>query len=87
MRAAPGQAERYSSAVTAIEVKSGRRKGSLPGLDSFVRAHGGALPLLVGANGVPLEEFPYWRAKSLATSSAKPGSRGEVSRSPEPTAN
>ncbi|MFN8622704.1 MAG: ATP-binding protein [Chloroflexota bacterium] len=40
--------------LLAIEVASGRRKASLPGLDAFTRLTG-ARPLLVGAQGLPLE--------------------------------
>jgi uncharacterized protein len=43
--------------VLAIEVTSGRRKGSLPGLAAFIDRYPGATPLLVGAEGVPLDEF------------------------------
>lgn len=43
--------------LVAIEVSSGRRKGSLPGLAAFMDRFPGATPLLVGAEGVPLGEF------------------------------
>lgn len=43
--------------LTAIEVTSGRRKPALAGLDAFVRRYAGARPLLVGGQGVPLDEF------------------------------
>ncbi len=43
--------------VLAIEVKSGRRRESLPGLDAFLSAFPKARPLLVGSDGVPVEEF------------------------------
>ena len=43
--------------VTAIEVTSGRRKEALPGLDAFLLRVPEARPLLVGAQGVPLEEL------------------------------
>jgi len=43
--------------VLAIEVKSGERRASLPGVDAFIQAHGPARPLLVGADGIPLEDF------------------------------
>lgn len=43
--------------VLAIEVTSGRRKGSLPGLAAFMDRYPGSTPLLVGAEGVPLEAF------------------------------
>lgn len=40
---------------TAIEVKSGRRGGGLPGMEAFEKAHGPARKLLVGGDGTPLE--------------------------------
>lgn len=43
--------------VIAIEVTSGRRKDALPGLDAFLSRAPEARPLLVGGQGVPLEEF------------------------------
>ena len=43
--------------LTAIEVKSGRRRDGLPGMAAFERAHGPARKLLVGADGTPLEAF------------------------------
>ena len=43
--------------VTAIEVTSGRRKDTLPGLDAFDRTYRPSRRLLVGGQGVPLEEF------------------------------
>jgi uncharacterized protein len=43
--------------VVAIEVKSGRRRESLPGMEAFVRQFKPRRQLLVGAQGVPLEEF------------------------------
>jgi predicted AAA+ superfamily ATPase len=42
------------SAVLAIEVGSGRRKGSLPGMDAFGRTYE-SRKLLVGSDGLPLE--------------------------------
>lgn len=42
---------------TAIEVKSGRARDSLPGLDAFVSAFGESRRLLVGAGGIDVEEF------------------------------
>jgi hypothetical protein len=48
---------RRGSRVLGIEVKSGRRRESLPGLAAFTRSFPGARPLLVGGDGVPLEEF------------------------------
>ncbi len=51
--------------VVAIEVKTGRRAGKVPGLDAFVARFPGARRLLVGTGGVPLDEFlsepaNYW---------------------------
>jgi hypothetical protein len=51
--------------TVAIEVKSGARRGSLPGTEAFARLFRPKRQLLVGAQGVPLEEFlsrsaSYW---------------------------
>jgi predicted AAA+ superfamily ATPase len=43
--------------LVGIEVKSGRRPDSLPGLEAFVRRFDTARPLLVGEGGIPLGEF------------------------------
>jgi len=43
--------------LVAIEVTSGRRKDSLPGLDAFGKAHPRVRKLLVGGQGIPVEEF------------------------------
>ena len=43
--------------VTAIEVKSGRSRDSFPGLAVFVRAFPKARTLLVGDDGIAVEEF------------------------------
>lgn len=43
--------------AVAIEVTSGRRKWSLSGLNQFKRKHRSARTLLVGGQGIPLEEF------------------------------
>lgn len=43
--------------VVALEVKSGRQRGVLPGLERFRRAYPSARSLLVGPGGIPLEEF------------------------------
>lgn len=48
---------RSGSRVLAIEVKSGRRASALPGLEAFTRAFAPARTLLVGATGIPLDEF------------------------------
>jgi predicted AAA+ superfamily ATPase len=43
--------------VVAIEVKSGRTPHALPGLDAFVEAFKPTRTLLVGGDGISLEEF------------------------------
>lgn len=43
--------------LLAIEVKSGRRRDDLPGMSAFLRAHPRARPLLVGADGIGIEDF------------------------------
>jgi predicted AAA+ superfamily ATPase len=43
--------------VVAIEVKSGGRRETLPGMDSFARLFRPKRQLLVGGQGIPLEEF------------------------------
>lgn len=43
--------------VVSIEVRPGRHRDVLPGLDAFLRRAEHARPLLVGADGVGLEEF------------------------------
>jgi predicted AAA+ superfamily ATPase len=42
--------------VIAIEVKSGHRHEALPGLAAFTEQVRGARPVLVGADGIPLED-------------------------------
>ena len=41
--------------LTAIEVKSGRRRDGLPGVAAFEQSHGPARKLLIGADGTPLD--------------------------------
>lgn len=43
--------------TVAIEVKSGARRESLPGLEAFARIFKPTRQLLVGGQGIPLEEF------------------------------
>jgi hypothetical protein len=43
--------------VIAIEVKSSRRKASLPGIDAFSREFSPDKKLLIGAQGIPLKRF------------------------------
>jgi hypothetical protein len=44
-------------AVVGIEVKSGGRRESLPGMAAFARQFKPKRQLLVGGQGIPLEEF------------------------------
>jgi len=51
--------------IVAIEVKSGRRKAALPGMDAFSKEFNVKRNLLVGKQGIPLEQFfltppPAW---------------------------
>jgi predicted AAA+ superfamily ATPase len=48
---------RRGSFVTAIEVKSGRRRDHLPGMEAFARAFEPQRMLLVGGDGIPLDRF------------------------------
>ena len=48
---------RAGRTVLAIEVKSGRAPDRLPGLAAFVAAFTPTRTLLVGGNGIPLDEF------------------------------
>ena len=48
---------RKGRSLVGIEVKSGRRRDSLPGLDAFARRHPAARRLLVGGTGIDLEDF------------------------------
>lgn len=50
--------------LLSLEVTSGRRKGSLPGLEAFRREYPRSRPLLVGGQGIPLEEFLSTPAES-----------------------
>ena len=43
--------------VVAIEVKSSRRKTSLPGMKAFSNMYSVNRKILVGSHGIPLEEF------------------------------
>ncbi len=43
--------------IVAIEVKSGRSPDSLPGMAAFIKAYPQAKPLLVGGQGIGIEEF------------------------------
>lgn len=48
---------RSGRVVTALEVKSGRAPGRLPGLQGFADSFRPTRTLLVGGDGIPLEEF------------------------------
>jgi predicted AAA+ superfamily ATPase len=48
---------RMGQRVTAIEVKSGRARDVLPGLLAFADAYKPKRKLLVGGDGIPIEEF------------------------------
>ncbi len=48
---------RAGRAVTAIEVKSRRRRETLPGMEAFAAAFKPTRKLLVGGDGIALEEF------------------------------
>lgn len=48
---------RRGNRLTAIEVTSGRRKGSLSGLDAFATEFGPTRKFLVSGQGIPLEGF------------------------------
>lgn len=50
--------------LVAIEVKSGKRKDRLPGMTAFSQAYAGARKLLVGADGIPIDEFLLTPAES-----------------------
>jgi predicted AAA+ superfamily ATPase len=59
---------RSGRTVTAIEVKSGRRREGQPGLAAFADVFKPARRLLVGGDGIPVEEFlsqpvAHWIAK------------------------
>jgi predicted AAA+ superfamily ATPase len=49
--------------LVAVEVKSGRRRDALPGLAAFLEKEEGARPLVIGGDGMPIEQ-----ALSLAVS-------------------
>jgi predicted AAA+ superfamily ATPase len=43
--------------LVAVEVKTGHRKGALPGVEAFERTFHTKRSVVVGAQGVPIEEF------------------------------
>jgi uncharacterized protein len=48
---------RSGRAITAIEVKSGRHRNTLQGMEAFAKAFKPQHQLLIGGQGIPLEEF------------------------------
>jgi len=48
---------KHGNTLVAFEVKSGRRREALPGMAEFVRTFRPARALLIGADGIPVEEF------------------------------
>ena len=48
---------RAGKRLLGVEVKSSRRHDALPGMTAFVQAHPAARPLLVGGDGIAVEEF------------------------------
>lgn len=48
---------RHGGTVMAVEVKSGRNKGVLAGLNAFASSFSGAASLVVGTGGIPVESF------------------------------
>lgn len=48
---------RMGSRVVAIEVKSGAKKDAFPGMEAFARAFHPQRTLLVGGDGLSLEQF------------------------------
>jgi len=48
---------KHRGRLVAVEVKSGRRRDSLPGLQAFSSAYPVGRKLLVGSDGIPLDEF------------------------------
>jgi hypothetical protein len=56
---------RRRNKLVAIEVKSGRRRGALPGIAAFDKVFGPAKNLLVGTGGIPVDEFLRIAPESL----------------------
>jgi hypothetical protein len=48
---------RQGTKVAAVEIKSGRNKGVLTGLNAFVSSFSGTAAMTVGTGGIPLETF------------------------------
>jgi predicted AAA+ superfamily ATPase len=58
---------RAGRAVSAIEVKSGRGRDTYPGLSAFAEAFKPTRKLLVGGDGIPVEEFLLQPVKHWVT--------------------
>jgi uncharacterized protein len=56
---------RRNGKLAAIEVKSGRRSDTLPGMAAFDRAFHPGRTLIVGTGGIPLEDFLKMTAGNL----------------------
>jgi hypothetical protein len=56
---------RRGDKVVALEVKSGRKRDSLPGMAAFDKAFSPVKKLLVGTGGIPIEEFLRIPARNL----------------------
>lgn len=48
---------RRNRKLTAIKIKSGLRRDCLPGMSAFVEAYQPTRCLLVGGDGIPLDDF------------------------------
>jgi uncharacterized protein len=48
---------RAGKRIIAIEVKSGRKRESLPGIEAFISTFPRSRPLLIGGDGINIEEF------------------------------
>ncbi len=71
--------------ATSAEVKSGRRRDSLPEMAVFTEAHDVDRQLLVGGDGIRLEEFPLapsarWLSGSVPPQDARGRRRSPPSR-------
>jgi len=56
---------RNGQQLLLIEVKSTRRQTSLPGISAFIKGFGHHRSLLVGAQGIPLQEFLLMKVEDL----------------------
>ena len=52
--------------LIAIEVKSGGKKAALPGMEEFAKQHPACRKLLIGAQGIPIEQFLSQTAEIIA---------------------